>query len=46
MVSMLAFYSDDPSSNPTEVYSFYSVNCLKIMNITEREAGEGRVEMN
>ena len=22
--SLLAFYSDDPSSNPTEVYSVYS----------------------
>ena len=25
MVSMLALYSDDPSSNPTGIYSFYSV---------------------
>ena len=25
MVSMLAFYSKDPSSNPVEVFSFYSV---------------------
>jgi len=25
MVSTLAFYSDDPSSNPAGVYSFYSV---------------------
>ena len=23
MVSMLAFYSNDPSSNPAEVYSFF-----------------------
>ena len=23
VVSMLAFYSNDPSSNPAEVYSFY-----------------------
>ena len=30
VVSMLAFYSDDLSSNSAEVYSFYSVNCLKI----------------
>ena len=29
MASMLAFYSDDPSSNPTEVYSFDSVKLLK-----------------
>ena len=26
VVSMLAFYSDDPSLKPAEVYSFYSVN--------------------
>ena len=29
VVSVLAFFSDDPSSNPAEVYRFYSVNCLK-----------------
>ena len=29
VVSVDAFYSDDPSSNPAEVFSFYSVNCLK-----------------
>ena len=29
MVSALAFYSDDLSSNPAELYNFYSVNCLK-----------------
>ena len=28
VVSVLAFYSDDPSSNPAKV-SYYSVNCLK-----------------
>ena len=26
VVSVLALYSDDPSSNPAEVNSFYSVN--------------------
>ena len=26
MVSVLVFYSNHPSSNPAEVYSFYSVN--------------------
>ena len=25
VVSVLAFYSDDPSSNPSDVYDFYSV---------------------
>ena len=29
MVSVLALYSDDSSSNPAEDSSFYSVNCLK-----------------
>ena len=29
VVSVLAFFSDDPSSNPAEVYRFYSVNCVK-----------------
>ena len=27
VVTVLAFCTDDPSSNPAEVYSFYSVNC-------------------
>ena len=29
VVSVLAFFSDDPSSNPAEVYKFYSSHCLK-----------------
>ena len=29
VVSVLAFYSVDPSSNPAEVNSFNSLNCLK-----------------
>ena len=33
------FYSVDPSSNPAEVYSFKSVNCLKI---GEKEPGDGQ----
>ena len=41
MVSVLAFYSDDPSSNPAEVYSFYSVNCLKRKKINAKEAVDG-----
>ena len=28
VVSVVAFYSKDPSSNPAEICSFYSVNCL------------------
>ena len=40
MVSMLTIYSDDPSSNPVEVNSFYSVNCLKITKINKNEAGD------
>ena len=36
VVSMLAFYSDDPSSNPAEDDSFYSLNCLKSTKINEK----------
>ena len=37
VVIELVFYSDDPSSNPAEVYSsFYSVNCLKRKKINKR----------
>ena len=39
--SVLAFYSVNPSSNPTEVYDFYSVNCLKRTKINKKEAGNG-----
>ena len=28
VVSVLAFYSDDPSSNPAEAYSLFSVQCV------------------
>ena len=28
VVSMLAFYSDDPSSNPAEAYSFFCKICI------------------
>ena len=28
VVSMLTFYSDDPSSNPTEAYSFFCKMCV------------------
>ena len=41
MVSVLAFYSDDPSSNPAEVYNF-SVKLLLIRTkINKKEAGVG-----
>ena len=39
VVSMLAFDSDDPSSNPAEVYSFYSVYCLKRTKINKKRPG-------
>ena len=28
VVSMLAFYSDDPSSNPADIYSFFCKICV------------------
>ena len=28
VVSVLAFYSDDPSSNPADVYSFFCKICV------------------
>ena len=37
MVSALAFYSDNLSLNPGEVYSFNSVICLKRTKINEKE---------
>ena len=39
MVSVFAFYPDDPSSNPAEVYSCYSLNCLKRTK-KQKEAGD------
>ena len=41
MVSVLAFYSDDPSSNPAEVYNFSVKLLLKRMKINKKEAGVG-----
>ena len=35
----LAFYSDVPSSNPAEVFSFFSVNCLKRTEINKKRPG-------
>ena len=43
MVSLLAFNSDDPSSNPPEVCSFYSENCLKRTKIIKNEAWSGPI---
>ena len=40
MVSVLAIYSDNPSSNPADVYSF-SVIFLKRTKINKKEAGVG-----
>ena len=39
VVSMLAFFSVDPSSNPGEVYSFSSVNYLKRTKINKKRTG-------
>ena len=41
VVSVLAFYSDDLSSNPAEACSFSGIFCLKRMNINKKEAGDG-----
>ena len=41
VVSVLAFYSDDPSSNPAEVYIFSVKLLLKRMKINKKEAGVG-----
>ena len=41
MVSGLAFYSDNPSSNPAEVYIFSVKLLLKRTKINRKEAGVG-----
>ena len=41
MVSVLAFYSDDPSSNPAEVYNFSVKLLLKRTKINGKGAGVG-----
>ena len=41
MVSVLAFYSDDPSLNPAEVYNFSVKLLLKRTKINKKEAGVG-----
>ena len=46
VVSVLAFYSDDPSSNPAEVYNFSVKLLLKRMKINKKEAGVGPFKKN
>ena len=36
VVSMLVFFSNDPSSNPAEVYSFSVILCLKRTKINKK----------
>ena len=43
MVSMLAFSSDDPSSNPAEVYHFSVKLLLKRTKLNKKEAGVGPI---
>ena len=46
VVSVLAFYSDNPRPNPAKVYNFNSVNCLKRTKENEKEAGNGEIKMD
>ena len=39
VVSVLTFYSDDPSSNPAEAYSLSVKLCLKRMKINKNMPG-------
>ena len=42
VVSVLAFYSDNPSSNLAEAYSFFlQILCLKIPKINKKTPGLG-----
>ena len=41
VVSVLAFFSDDPSSNPSEVYNFSVKLLLKTTKINKKEARVG-----
>ena len=41
MVSVLAFYLDNPSLNAAEVYSFYSLKLLEKNENKQKEAGDG-----
>ena len=44
VVSVLAFYSDNPSSNPAEVYNFSVKLLLKRTKINKKLAGVGQRE--
>ena len=44
VVNMLTFYSDNPSSNPAEVYNFSVKLLLKRTKINKKEAGVGPLE--
>ena len=46
MVSVLAFYSDDPSSNPTEVYNFSLAFVFEKNENKQKEAGVGPLLKN
>ena len=39
MVSVLAFYSNDPSSNPVEAYTFSVKLCLERTKINKKMPG-------
>ena len=41
VVSVLAFYSDDPSSIPAEVYNFFCKNIVEKNENKQKEAGVG-----
>ena len=41
VVSVFAFHSDDPSSNPAEIYNFSVKLLLKRTSINKKESGVG-----
>ena len=41
MVSVLAYYSDDPSSNHADAYSFFLYKIVFDKNVSKQEAGVG-----
>ena len=43
MVSVLAFYSDDPSSIPAEVYNFFCKIVVENNENKQKEAGVGPI---
>ena len=44
VVSVIAFYSDNPSSNPTEAYSFFCTICAWNNENKQKEAGVGHLK--